>query len=109
MTGAGLLGCLLGFQPKLWGPHVTGRLCLGANSGLGLLFSILLLKSGLLIRLPAAYKPFMLVLLILGVIYVLHDHLLGPSLTIALEAAFPLFLGLDLFINKANRGATTQS
>ncbi|KAI8451664.1 hypothetical protein BY996DRAFT_4585569 [Phakopsora pachyrhizi] len=105
MIGAGLLGCLLGFQPKWWGAHVTGRLCLGANAGLGLSFSILLLKSGLLIRRPAAHWPFISVLSILGVICVLYDHFLGPSLTIALEAAFLLFLGLDLFINKANKGA----
>jgi len=97
MIGGGLIGSMIGYQATWWGAHVTGRLCLGANAGVGFAFSMLLFKAGLLIHSPAAQWALASVCAIFAVIAVLFDHVVGPLFAISLSGSFLFLLGVDLF------------
>ncbi|KNZ50827.1 uncharacterized protein VP01_421g10 [Puccinia sorghi] len=97
MIGGGLIGSIIGYQSTWWGAHVTGRLCLGANSGVSFAFSILLFKAGLLIHTTAGQWALVSVCAILGGLAVLFDLVVGPLLAISLSGSFLFLLGVDLF------------
>jgi len=97
MIGGGLIGSMIGYQATWWGAHVTGRLCLGANAGVGFAFSMLLFKAGLLIHSPAAQWALVSVCAIFAIIAVLFDHVVGPLFAISLSGSFLFLLGVDLF------------
>ncbi|KNF00413.1 hypothetical protein PSTG_06342 [Puccinia striiformis f. sp. tritici PST-78] len=104
MIGAGLIGAIIGYQYTWWGAHVTGRLCLGANSGVAFAFSILVFKSGLLIHHPAGQWSLVAASAIMGVLAVLCDHVIGPLLSVSLCGSFLFLLGVDLFNTQGNGG-----
>jgi hypothetical protein len=97
MIGGGLVGAIIGYQYTWWGAHVTGRMCLGANSGVGFAFSILLFKAGLLIHTPAGQWSLVAAFAIIGVLAVLCDHVIGPLLAVSLCGSFMFLLAVDLF------------
>ncbi|KAA1085315.1 hypothetical protein PGT21_002850 [Puccinia graminis f. sp. tritici] len=97
MIGGGLVGAIIGYQYTWWGAHVTGRMCLGANSGVGFAFSILLFKAGLLIHTPAGQWSLVAAFAIIGVLAVLCDHVIGPLLAVSLSGSFLFLLAVDLF------------
>ncbi|OAV93331.1 hypothetical protein PTTG_08728 [Puccinia triticina 1-1 BBBD Race 1] len=107
MVGGGLIGAIIGYQSTWWGAHVTGRLCLGANSGVGFAFSVLLFKAGLLIHSPAGQWSLVSVCAIIGVLLVLCDHVIGPLFAISLCGSFLFLLGVDLFNTLGDGGVAS--